>query len=163
VARQADLLDVAEATERILRAFGRLDEEMRPLEECLGRVLARPVEAHQPLPPFANSSMDGFALQSESTTGASGSQPKVLPVAFTISAGLTARAALQPGESARIMTGAPLPDGADAVVPFEEVEDRGDAIALRAPVPAGACVRPAGQDLQPGMAALELGAVLPRP
>jgi molybdopterin molybdotransferase len=160
VARQADLLSVEDARARILARFVRLGAEQAPLDECLGRVLADPVNAPIDIPPFANSSMDGFAVQSGSTAGAKPGTPVSLFVADNIPAGTFSSRELRAGECARIMTGAPLPTGADAVVPFEEVDDRDSEICLSAPVHKGASVRPVGQDVAAGTRVLPSGALL---
>jgi molybdopterin molybdotransferase len=160
VARQASLLSVEDARARILDHFIRLEAEHVPLDRCLGRVLAEPVTSSVDIPPFANSSMDGFALRSESTAGAGPKSPVSLSVADNIPAGSFSARELGPGESARIMTGAPLPPGADAVVPFEDVEDLESKICLSAPVPEGASVRPAGQDVKAGASVVPSGTEL---
>jgi molybdopterin molybdotransferase len=146
VARPADLLSADEAQARILREFTRLEAETLPLLECRGRVLASDVSSSLNVPPFANSSMDGFAIVSTDTAGASDETPARLRVVTNIAAGSTGEVTISTGTCARIMTGAPVPAGADAVIPFEEVRDSGEAIEVSSPVRSGACVRPAGQD-----------------
>jgi molybdopterin molybdotransferase len=148
---------VERARERILARFVRLNAESVPLQESLGRVLAEPVQAERSVPPFANSSMDGFALRSGDTASVSREQPAVLHVTAHIAAGSASQAPVDDGACARIMTGAPLPPGADAVIPFEEVEDCGDAIRVFGAVAPGACVRPAGNDITAGEAVLAAG------
>lgn len=160
MAKPADLLSVDEARSRILVRFVPLDAEWVALDAALGRVLAEDVVAELSLPPFANSSMDGFALRAASTAAASSDQPVRLPVTAHIAAGSPAEVGLAPGECARIMTGAPLPSGADAVVPFEQVEDRGESILVGVPVSAGSCVRPAGNDVASGQRVLAAGTVI---
>lgn len=160
MARQADLLPVEEARARILAPFERLQPERVSLDRALGRVLAEPLRSSFNLPPFANSSMDGFALAAAATGGADPDEGTRLRVAFHVPAGSTATQPLPAGECARIMTGAPLPVGADAVIPFEEVDDEGEWIVVRRPVAAGSCVRPAGQDVGTNEALLEPGEVL---
>jgi molybdopterin molybdotransferase len=157
VAKLADLLSVDDARTRILARFGRLSEELVPLEDALRRVLARSVEARGFLPPFANSSMDGFALLSALTRSATHEAPVALRVRTTIPAGSGEPTAIDREEAARIMTGAPVPDGADAIIPFEDVDDLGDSILIRSEVREGACVRPAGQDVVPGESVLPAG------
>lgn len=163
MARPADLLPVREARERILARFSPLPAEGVSLDDALGRVLARPVISGLRLPPFANSSMDGFALLSEDTGKSSSEAPVRLPVSVRIAAGSTTAARITAGTCARIMTGAPVPDGADAVVPFEDVVDEGDAIVVTSPVRSGACVRPAGQDALLGAVLLSPGTELHAP
>lgn len=153
MARQADLLAVEEAQARILAAFSRLPSERLGLEQALGRVLSDNVTSPIQIPPFANSSMDGFALLSEDVPGPGTS----LHVAFQIAAGTSPPRAIERGECARIMTGAPVPPGANAVIPFEEVEDRGGSIVLSGPVAVGASIRPAGQDIPAGTVILSRG------
>jgi molybdopterin molybdotransferase len=154
VARQADLLPVAEARARVLGRFGRLDEEITELKAAHRRVLARDISAPLNLPPFSNSSMDGFALVASATESASPEHPVGLRVTMRIPAGSAPAGAVAPGETARIMTGAPLPAGADAVIPFEDVDDRGDEIFVPRRVAPSACVRPAGQDVKEKAAVL---------
>jgi molybdopterin molybdotransferase len=104
--------------------------------------------------------MDGFALRSNDTQSASRQRPSRLVVSRTVAAGTLSPDRLQEDEAARIMTGAPLPVGADAVVPFEEVREDADSILIDSPVPRGACVRPAGQDVKPGARVLDAGVEL---
>jgi molybdopterin molybdotransferase len=160
VARQADLLSVEDARARILAHFDRLETECVPVAESLGRVLAVAASSSMNLPPFANSSMDGFAVYSAATVGARPDNPVTLLVAQNIPAGSHSSQPVRSGECARIMTGAPLPPGADAVVPFEDVEDHGDGILLSAPLSFGSSVRPAGQDVTSGIEVLPAGTQL---
>ena len=163
MARQADLLSVDEARERILVRFRRLESERVRINDALGRVLAEQIAASQDLPPFANSSMDGFALQSSSTLNATLEHPAVLPVTELVRAGSVAQHSVGTDSCVRIMTGAPLPAGADAVIPFEDVEDRGDSILVPRAVQTGACVRPAGNDVQASQPVLSAGSFLGPP
>lgn len=160
MARPADLLSVDDAQSQILAQFGRLDAEDVALTDGLTRVLAAPASAPIELPPFANSSMDGFALSTADARRATPTAPVRLPVSFEIPAGAQETRSLEPGTCARIMTGAPMPAGADAVIPFEEVEENAGSISLRAAVQSGACVRPAGQDISAGQQVLAAGTTL---
>lgn len=160
MAKQADLLSVEEARARILDQFQRLDVEDVPLGQAHRRVLGGAAVSSMDLPPFANSSMDGFALQSESTQGARPELPVSLRVGQTIPAGAFSSVTVRSGECARIMTGAPLPPGVNAVVPFEDVDDRGDEIWISSPITPHACVRPAGQDLRAGIEVIPAGTEL---
>lgn len=157
MARQANLLPVEEARGRILARFSRLEVEEVPLDRSLHRVLGADVTAPLNLPPFANSSMDGFALEASSVAAATPQRPSVLRVTAHVAAGSLAATTIAPGACARIMTGAPLPSGTNAVVPFEEVEDRGESIAVFASVSPGSCVRPAGNDVTKGEVVLHRG------
>jgi molybdopterin molybdotransferase len=131
-------------------------------KDALGLVLAEAVTAPEDVPPFANTAMDGYAVRATDTRGATGDEPIVLPVVAEVAAGHPAARALRAGEAMRIFTGAPMPDGADAVVMVELTErlDDGAAVALRAEVAAGLHVRPAGDDLHAGDAVFEVGDVL---
>jgi molybdopterin molybdotransferase len=160
VAKLADLLSADEAQARILKNFGRLETEIVPLKEARGRVLASSISSNLSVPPFANSSMDGFALASADTTAASKGNPVQLRVAIHIAAGSAEDARISQGTCARIMTGAPLPAGADAVIPFEDVLELDQAIEVSSPAHSGACVRPSGQDVIVGQVILVQGTEL---
>ncbi|MDQ3762297.1 MAG: molybdopterin molybdotransferase MoeA [Actinomycetota bacterium] len=131
-----------------------------PLVECAGLALAEPITAAVPLPPFDNSGMDGYAVRSVDIADATADTPVQLPVAEDIPAGRTDSPSLQPGTAHRIMTGAPMPPGADAVVPVE-LTNRGrhhvQIFASRSP---GDSVRRAGDDVAAGDEVLPAGAVL---
>jgi molybdopterin molybdotransferase len=131
-----------------------------PLDEALGRVAAEAVRAAEPVPPFANSAMDGYALRAADAAGAAQGRPVRLRIAGVLPAGRPADAVLGPGEAYRIMTGAALPEGADAVVPQEETAAEAGWVALeRAPRP-GAHIRLAGEDIPAGGEVLAKGALL---
>jgi molybdopterin molybdotransferase len=158
-------ISYAQARQRVLAAAQPLPPEQVPLAEALGRPLHRPVIACHPLPPFRNSAMDGVAVRGADLARASVTVPGVLRVVETVAAGGVATRALGAGEAVRIMTGAMLPDGADAVIPVEDVAFvRGAAGAEqacigRAPA-AGENIREAGLDLAAGAIALEAGRAL---
>src|SRR5690242_20621094 len=124
--------------------------EVVSLAEARGRVLAEPVAAAISLPPFDNSAMDGYAVRAADVAGATADAPVTLPVAADIPAGRTDVPPLEPGTAARIMTGAPLPPGADAVVQVEHTDGGGERVRVfRAPTP-GTSVRRAGEDVTEG-------------
>jgi molybdopterin molybdotransferase len=156
------LLSVKEAQERILSVFQPVDTEMVPVARCAGRILAKDISAPGDLPPFTNSSMDGFAVRSADVQAASPSSPVVLQVVADIPAGSTSDIPLQPGQAARIMTGAALPPGADAVVPVENTDTQNSLGAspasqvgvLRGAKP-GDSVRQRGMDVTQGQVLLE--------
>lgn len=131
-----------------------------PLTEAQGLVLAQDVVAQLALPVFDNSAMDGYAVRAEDTSGATPEQPVVLPVAEDIPAGRTDELTLRPGTAHRIMTGAPLPAGATAVVPVEDTDGGVDVVAIRAPRDAGRHIRRAGEDVSPGTTVLRRGQVV---
>lgn len=150
------MISFEEALARLLAVARPLGAERVPLDEADGRVLAEDLVSGGALPPFDHSSMDGYALAAADLPGEG---PWTLPVRGESAAGGRAPA-LERGAACRIFTGAELPDGADAVVPQEDVERAGDAITLRAAPRAGACVRRRGSDLEAGAIALGRGARL---
>ena len=162
------MLSVEEALERILAHFDVLEPEQRPLLEALGQVLAQDAEAAHDIPPLDNSAMDGYALQAASVSGASEGSPVRLSVIGSIAAGELPRETVVHGTAVRIMTGAPIPPGADSVVPFEETDeiDRRNSgasmadIGVRTAVALGSDIRPAGQDVRRGAKVLPTGTIL---
>lgn len=131
-----------------------------PLTEAQGLALAEDVVAQLALPVFDNSAMDGYAVRAEDTSGATPERPVLLPVAEDIPAGRTDELTLRPGTAHRIMTGAPLPAGATAVVPVEDTDGGADVVAIRAPRDAGRHIRRAGEDVSPGTTVLRRGQVV---
>ena len=166
--RTTDMLSVEEARDRILALVPVLEAEERPLLETMGQVLAQEVVAPFDVPAADNSAMDGYAVRYEDIRGATASQPKELPVIGHVAAGQLASQEVQQGTAIRIMTGAPIPSGADTVVPFEETDEEErkaagralDYVAIRQEAPQGASVRPAGEDVRKGDVVLPRGAVL---
>jgi molybdenum cofactor synthesis domain-containing protein len=122
-------------------------------------VLAEAVVAQEAVPPFANTAMDGYAVVAADTAGATGGSPVQLPVVAEVAAGHPAPRALRAGEAMRIFTGAPVPDGADAIVMVERTERLGDgsAVAISAAAVAGDHIRPAGDDVLVGDEVLSAG------
>ncbi len=131
-----------------------------PLEQCHGRVLAEDVTASVSLPPFDNSAMDGYAARAADIAGASEQSPVELPVAADIPAGRTDGPPLAPGTVHRIMTGAPMPDGADTVVKVEDTDGGTERVRLFAAAEVGKSVRRAGEDVTEGDVALREGTLL---
>nr|WP_235926597.1 gephyrin-like molybdotransferase Glp [Actinokineospora pegani] len=130
-----------------------------PLAGARGLVLAEDVVAGVSLPPFDNSAMDGYAVRAEDTAAA----PVTLPVTDDIPAGRTAVRPLEPGTAQRIMTGAPLPDGADAVVQVELTDGGTEAVRVEQAVPVGKHLRRVGEDVVAGTVVLAAGTVLGPP
>ncbi|MGB6162884.1 MAG: gephyrin-like molybdotransferase Glp [Pseudonocardiaceae bacterium] len=130
------------------------------LMECAGLALAEPITATVPLPPFDNSAMDGYAVRSVDIADATASAPVALPVTEDIPAGRTDSPALWPRTVHRIMTGAPIPPGADAVVPVELTDGGRYHVQIHAPRSPGDSVRLAGSDVPAGAEVLPAGAVL---
>ena len=131
-----------------------------PLAETLGLVLADDVVAPLSLPGFDNSAMDGYAVVADDVAGATPEQPVLLPVAEDIPAGRTDLLTLKRGTAHRIMTGAPLPAGATAVVPVEATDGATDTVAIRTSAKQGQHVRRAGEDVTAGTTVLHTGQVL---
>jgi molybdopterin molybdotransferase len=152
VSAATKLISVSEAQALVLERARRLDPERVPVERAAGRVLAEPVAAVTDLPPFPSSAMDGFAVRA-----AEAQQGHRLSVTARIAAGAPAGATLHSGEAMGISTGGAVPEGADAVVPLELVEDSIEAIEVRAAVEPGANVRARGSDVRAGEAVLEPG------
>jgi molybdopterin molybdotransferase len=162
-----EMLSVVEAQQVILSRFQPCDPEVVPLLESSGRILAQDVFAQDDLPPFDNSAMDGYAVRAEDVSGAGRNSPIVLSVVADISAGHPSDVIIGPGQAARIMTGAPLPRGADAVVPVESTDE---LMRSGAPLPArvrvfqdskhGEHVRRAGGDVRRSDRALSAGVVI---
>ncbi len=161
----AELLGVSEALEKLLTHFEPLPTEQIPLSKALSRVLAEDIFAGHPLPPFNNSSMDGYAVRSQDLIGASKISPVALDVIGDISSGVIELMPLTEKTAMRIMTGAPLPPGADSVVPVEETsrpnamahQDLPENVLILTPVQKGDYVRDTGQDVSQGQKVLERG------
>ncbi len=149
-----------EALELVLDRAAPLPARRVPLQEALGRVAAEPIRAREPVPPFTNSAMDGFAVRAGDSESASPERPVRLPVAGILSAGQPAAAPLPPGAAYRIMTGAVLPPGADAIVPVEEAQAGDGWVALSAPARRGAHIRLAGEDIPAGGEVVARGRIL---
>ena len=131
-----------------------------PLADALGLVLATDVVAPLSLPGFDNSAMDGYAVVADDVAGASDERPVKLPVAEDIPAGRTDTLVLAPGTAHRIMTGAPVPAGATAVVPVEATDGATDTVTIRASAKPGQHLRRAGEDVTAGTTVLHAGQVL---
>ncbi|MDE2938253.1 MAG: molybdopterin molybdotransferase MoeA [Chloroflexota bacterium] len=163
-----DMLSVEEAYRQIMACFSPLDVEEKPILECLGQTLAVEVRSPLSLPPLANSGMDGYAVRREDIAGASEQVPVNLRVIGLVAAGQVPDRQVEPGTAIRIMTGAPVPDGADTVVPFEETDEISRRtsgrpltdIDIQADLPLGCNVRPAGEDVQAGELVLEAGTAI---
>lgn len=159
------MMTLAEYRERVVSLGEPVDAVEVPLEDALGLVLAEPVTARLSVPPFSNSAMDGFAVRAADVAGASEASPVTLPVSADIPAGTTDLANLEPGTAARIMTGAPVPPGADAVLQVELTTDMPGNMAPEPPtevtflsaLDAGSNIREAGSDIRDGDPAFDAG------
>ncbi len=156
------MLSVEDALTSILSGITPLTSTSLPLAETRGLVLAQDVIAHETIPPFANSAMDGFALRSRDSKIVNGQSPRI-QVIGSIAAGSMPTVEVTAGTAMRIMTGAPIPPGADTVIQIEltqPVESQQDQIELFQEVPAGNNIRPAGEDMQPGQLVLSHGTTI---
>ena len=164
----ADMLSVEDALERILPYFSVLEAQPTPLLESMGQVLAEDLVAEFDVPSLANSAMDGYAVRAADIAAASAESPVELKVTGKIAAGELPDAPVSGGAAIRIMTGAPIPEGADSVVAFEDTDelDRRGAggdesiIGIRLAAPAGDNVRPAGEDVRAGNVVLRRGSMM---
>ena len=159
------MISVEQALEKILEHIEVLETEESPILGCLGQVLAEDVSSDINIPPMDNSAMDGYALRSADTRGASRQSPRFLRVIDTAAAGSISRFEVEPGTAIRIMTGAPIPGGADCVVRFEdtdETERQGTSseIGILAEAEPGLEIRRAGEDIAAGSIVLSKGTVL---
>lgn len=154
-------LSFAQARARVQAAVRVLPAEAVSLREAVGRALREDLRAPHALPPFRNSAMDGYAVRSIDVAHASAGQPVTLVVREVLAAGATSAHVLAPNEAARIMTGAMPPEGADAVIAFEDCTRTGHGVdercVVHAPAPAGQHLREAGADLAAGVVALAAG------
>jgi len=165
------VITVEEALERILGYVDALEAEERPLLEALGQVLAEDVTSSIDIPPLDNTAMDGYAVRAADTEGASPDSPVTLSVTGEVAAGYVFEGEVSAGTAVRIMTGAPVPAGADAIVPFEETDEPFDrapersrrieaAVRVFKQALPGANIRRAGEDVREGQTVLGKGDVL---
>src|SRR3954464_8153039 len=163
------LASLDQAREQMLAGLNPKPVETVELANALGRVLAEPIDARLTLPPWDNSAMDGFAVRASDLSGASATTPVVVPVAGEVAAGAAPSVALVAGTAVRIFTGAPVPPGADAVVPVEDTDaPRGTAggvvlpatVTINAAPRLGAHIRAAGSDIRAGDGLLSPGSRL---
>jgi molybdopterin molybdotransferase len=165
------MIPVEEARARILSYFHQLQPEERPLLDALGQALAEDVRAEFSIPPLDNTAMDGYAVRAADTAGASEEHPVELRVIGELAAGYVYDGTVTPGTAVRIMTGAPMPAGADSIVPFEETDETGRGVpskvghvegrvkVFKAAEP-GNNIRSAGEDVRAGEVVLPRGTVL---
>ena len=143
-------LTYIEARERLLSVTERIETETVPLEECGGRILAEELPARENVPPFDRSPYDGYALRAADTAAASGENPVTLRILEEIPAGGVSHCPVTEGTAVKILTGAEIPPGADAVVMFEKTEFTSETVILRHPVRAGDNIVRAGEDVKKG-------------
>lgn len=152
------VIPLVDVQAEVLRSLIPLAPVTVPLEEALGLVLAAPVVATEPVPPFANTAMDGYAVRATDTAGASSEEPVRLRVVGDLPAGHAPTVRVGPGDAIRIMTGAPIPEGADAIVMVERTaRDGDDGVLVHLPAGEGDHLRPAGGDVVAGQLVFEAG------
>lgn len=154
------MIGVDEALETILSQILVLEAEECGLLEAVDRVLAEDVTARGDIPPFDNSAMDGYAVVAADVQGASPESPVELEVLEDLAAGYVATVKVKPGTAIRIMTGAPMPEGADAVVMVEYTQTAGGKVRISRPVASSENVRYQGEDVRAGDVVLKSGDLL---
>jgi len=160
------MISVEEALEKVLSYVDVLETESAPILESQGQVLAEDIVSNIDIPPLDNAAMDGYAVRADDTRGASGQSPRFLRVIDTVIAGAISRREVTPGTAVRIMTGAPVPAGADSVIRFEDTDEAGrlssnsHEIGILCEVRSGLNIRCAGEDIARGATVLGKGTVI---
>jgi len=159
------MISVEQALEKVLSYVNILNEEERPILDCPGQVLAEDVHSDINIPPLDNTAMDGYAVLSKDTHGASPQSPRFLKVIDTVAAGSISSFKLESGTAIRIMTGAPIPEGADSIVRFEDTDEaqrKGSPaeIGILVEVKPGKEIRRAGEDIVKGSLVLSHGTTI---
>lgn len=154
------MISLGDAQERVHAVVGPLPVEQVAVADAIGLVIAEQVVAPEAIPPFANTAMDGFAVRFADLASASADAPVELAVAGTVAAGAVAERPLEAGEAMRIMTGAPIPEGADAVIMVELTESVDAKVRCNAAVPEGNHIRSAGDDLEANTIVFEPGTTI---
>lgn len=148
---------MADHRDYLLSVIDELPPFGQQILDALGLSLCEDVVAGIDLPGFDNSAMDGYAVVADDTTGATDAEPVLLPVVGEIAAGSSAEHPLAPGTVMKVMTGAPIPEGADAVVPYEATDRGADDVLIYLPAPVGQHIRRTGEDVTAGTTVLEYG------
>ncbi|HPL10154.1 MAG TPA: molybdopterin molybdotransferase MoeA [Smithellaceae bacterium] len=154
------MITVEKALHTVLAACRPMGLEKADLLKAAGRVIGEDVFAPRDIPSAANSAMDGYAVRSGDTKGAHALKPVELKVVETIAAGSLPRRTVQAGQAARIMTGAVIPKGADAVVRREDTEEKGKTVLMKIAAPRGLDIRFPGEDVRQGEKVIAAGSVL---
>ena len=154
------MIQVHEALEDILSRIEYKGTEKIPIDQALGRILREDIVARRPNPPMDNSAMDGYALISKDIESATMESPIRLEICDEIAAGYTGKKTIQRGQTARIMTGAPIPPGADAVIMQEDTEKDGAYVLVKDKTDVGENIRSAGEDVKEGEVILEKGCAI---
>jgi molybdopterin molybdotransferase len=154
------LISIEEARGRVLAEALALPAESQPLAQALGMALSEEIVAPHSVPPFDNSAMDGFAVRAVDTVDATADKPVRLTIANTLAAGHVADRPMSADEAVKIMTGAPIPEGADSVVQMEVTEEKAGKVLIYEPAKRARNIRRAGEDVTAGDRVFKPGAVL---
>ena len=154
------MISVDEALKEILEAISPLGLEKVSILDALGRVIGEDIYAGRAIPPKDNSAMDGYALRAVDSHGASPEKPIFLDVVEVIPAGSIPAKRIEPGQAARIMTGAPLPEGADSVIRMEDTRKEENRVALLVEIKKGRYVRHEGEDVRQGEKVISRGDII---
>ena len=154
------MISVEEALKTILENIRSLDCENIPITSALGCAIGESIVSGRTIPPLANSAMDGYAVVAGDTAFASKTKPVVLDVLEDVPAGKVATQPIRKGQAIRIMTGAPLPDGADAVIRVEDTEAHAGRVKIFVTAAPGLDIREAGEDVKTGELVISKGAVI---
>ncbi|MGD9393346.1 MAG: molybdopterin molybdotransferase MoeA [Dehalococcoidia bacterium] len=159
------MISVEQALDKVLEHIEVLGAEESPILGCLGQVLAEDVVSEINIPPLDNSAMDGYAVRAADTKGASPKSPRLLRVIDTVVAGSISKTKVEPGTAIKIMTGAPLPAGADAIVKFEDTDRSGrekdsTEIGILVELTPGQDIRRSGEDVAKGSLVLKEGTLI---
>jgi molybdopterin molybdotransferase len=154
------LVPYEEAVARVLEQIAALPPSLVPLRDARGLTLAEAIVSDHDVPGFDNSAMDGYAIVAADTANATAAAPVVLRLVDDLPAGTAPAQRIVPGTAAKIMTGAPIPPGADAVVPWEDTAARDEGVAVLTVVPRGKHVRPRGEDVRAGREVIRAGTTL---
>ena len=154
------MISVDEALKEILEAISPLGLEKVNILDALGRVIGEDIYAGRAIPPKDNSAMDGYALRAVDSHGTSPEKPLFLDVVEVIPAGSIPAKRIEPGQAARIMTGAPLPEGADSVIRMEDTRKEENRVALLVEIKKGRYVRREGEDVRQGEKVISRGDII---
>ena len=155
-----DVMDYLKARSLLLARVGPIGVEQVPLADCAGRILAEGLAAREDVPPFDRSPYDGYALLSSDTSGIDEDHAVTLEILEEVAAGHVGHCVVTSGKAVKVLTGAPLPEGADAIVPFEETRFTERTVTLFGPVKSGSNVIRIGEDVKAGTMLAAAGTVI---
>lgn len=155
-----DVIDYTQARSMLLERVSPVGTERVSLADCAGRILAEGLVAGEDVPPFDRSPYDGYALLSADTSGIDEDHPVTLEILEEVTAGHVGRCVVTPGKAVKVLTGAPLPEGADAIVPFEETRFTERTVTLLRPVKSGSNIIRTGEDVKAGSLLASAGTVI---